>query len=83
LLGFGFGEQRVGMTVKKFPALAFTAEEFGDAQVERDWFWSATQVSSGSLEPNPVGQALAGRHMEDLKLPLAAALETRRIPFVL
>jgi hypothetical protein len=32
------------MTMNKFPAFAFTAEEFGYAQVKRNWLWSAMQV---------------------------------------
>jgi hypothetical protein len=31
LLCFGFGEQRVGMTVNEFPGAVFAAEEFGYA----------------------------------------------------
>jgi hypothetical protein len=71
------------MTVNEFPGIAFTAEEFGYAQVERDCLWSATQVRSGALETDPVGEAIARCHVQDLKLPLAAALEIRGITFVL
>ena len=71
------------MTVNEFPGIAFTAEEFGYAQVERDCLWSATQVNSGALKTDPVGEAIARRHVQDLKLPLAAALEIRGITFVL
>src|SRR5579872_6841430 len=41
------------------------------------------QVSHGTLEPNPVGQAITRRHVEDLKLTFAAALEARGVTFVL
>ena len=71
------------MAMNEFPAIAFTAEEFGDAQVERNCRWSATQASSGALETDPVGEAIARCHVQNLKLPLAAALEIRGIPFVL
>ena len=71
------------MTVNEFPGIAFTAEEFGYTQVERDCLWSATQVSRGSLETDPIGEAIARRHVQDLKLPLTAALEIPGIPFVL
>jgi hypothetical protein len=40
-------------------------------------------VRSGSLETDPVGEAIARCHVQDLKLPLAAALEIRGITFVL
>jgi len=70
------------MTVNEFPGIAFTAEDFGYAQVERDCLWSTTQLSSGALETDPVGQTIAGRHVQDLKLPFAAALEIRGITFV-
>jgi hypothetical protein len=52
--------------MNKFPALALTVEEFGYAQVEGDRIWSAAQVSSGALETNPAGQAIACRHVQDL-----------------
>src|SRR5579859_969673 len=83
LLCFGFGDQRVGMTVNEFPGVAFEPEEFGYAQVEGDGLCSAMQVSRGALETDPVGQAVARRHVQYLKLTLAAALEDRGVTFVL
>ena len=79
----GFGDQGIGVTVNEFPAIAFAAEEFGHAQIERDRFWPATQMSRGALETNPVGQAVARRHVQNLKLALAATLEAGGISLVL
>ncbi len=70
------------MTVNEFPGVAFAAEEFGNAQIEGDDLWSATQVSRGALETDPVGKAVARRHVQDLKLTLASALEDRGVTFV-
>src|SRR5579883_2096159 len=70
------------MAVNQFPALAFAAEKFGHPQIERNGLCSAAQTSHGPLKANPVGQAVARRHVQDLQLILAATLKGCSVTFI-
>src|SRR5215207_2140903 len=71
LARLSFGRQSVSVTMDQLPLLALAAENLRNAQVERDRVCAPFQACGCPLETDPVSDAVARRHLQNLEATVA------------
>src|SRR5450631_1246214 len=70
------------MAMYQLPVVPFAPKYFSHAQFEADSFGRLAHADSGSLKPDPIGDAVTSCHVQNLERTLACRLEDRGIALV-